>query len=126
MEEFINLTRSFLNEGISGELWYQNIKDHILAIILYGSTAKGTRRTDSDIDLLFILPIEIEEKYTEGEYFINYGGYQFNIVMRSIEGLRNIADGEHDSFQAEVFRKNTILWEKNDEVRELIERIKSM
>jgi len=36
---------------------------------LYGSVAKGTNRGDSDIDILLIVPLEVEQTYTSGEYF---------------------------------------------------------
>jgi len=125
MEKFLSEIKSFLDEIIINEEWYQNIKKDLKAIVLYGSAAKGINRHDSDIDLLFILPIEIEEKYTKGEYFYQYRGQEFNIVIRSIEKLREITSGKPDLFQAEIFRKNIIIWEKDSEVKNLINKIVS-
>lgn len=123
MKNILNTLQDFLETRISQETWYLDIKDYLKAVILYGSRAKGTNRPDSDIDLLFILPIEIEEKYTTGEYFVKYADYEFNIVMRSIEKLRKLAEGKHDAFQAEVFRDSIIVWEKDNEVKGFIENI---
>lgn len=126
MEKIISQINKFLKEEIVTELWYQNIQKYLKAIVLYGSVAKGTNRPDSDIDLLFILPIAIEEEFTKGEYVYTFEGKEFNIVIRSIERLRKIADGEKDPFQAEIFRKSIIVWEKDNEVSVLIDRITNM
>ena len=101
MDDFRLLIDDFLEKCVTQESWYKNIQDYLKAIILYGSVAKGTNWPDSDIDFLFILPLAVEEKYTTGEYFLNYDNQEFNIVMRSMEKLRQLATGPHDSFQAE-------------------------
>jgi hypothetical protein len=103
--------------------WYRETSEHLKSIVFYGSRAKRTNRKDSDIDLLFIMPIEIEEKHTEGEYSYEFGGQEINIVIRSIERLRDIAAGEHDSFQAEIFRNSEIMWQRDSEADELIKLI---
>ncbi len=123
MQDFLSLIYQFLDKVVSKENWYKNIKDELKAVVLYGSVAKGTNRPDSDIDLLFILPLAVEEKYTTGEYFFNYRGQEFNIVMRSIEKLRDLAVGERDKFQAEIFRDSKIVWQKDEEVKDLIAKI---
>ena len=115
-----NLARDFLKNKLTNENWYRNIEKNIKAVVLYGSVAKGTNKPDSDIDLLIILPLEDEEKFTDGEYFIEYGDHEFNIVMRSVERLRKIAHEEHDQFQTEVFRNSLILLSKGEEVKDLI------
>lgn len=122
-QKALEIVQQFLDKEIVLKKWYQDIKPHLKAIILYGSVAKGTDREDSDIDLLFIIPIEIEEKYTKGEYIYKYEDQEINIVIRSIEGLRRIASGEFDSFQAEVFRDSEIIWQKDDETKKLIDKI---
>ena len=123
MDTVLNKTKEFLDTVVTKEIWYQDVKPFIEAIVLYGSVAKGTNRPDSDIDLLFILPRQIEEKFTTCEYFFIYEKQEFNIVMRSIEKLRTIAKGKHDTFQAEIFRSSLIIQEKNSEVRDLIHAI---
>ncbi len=120
MEKYQELIKDFLKKRIISELWYQDIEGYLKAIILYGSVAKGTNRSDSDIDLLFILPIDVEKKYTKGEYVYQYNGKEYNIVIRSIEKLREIAGGKPDLFQAEIFRKSIVVWKKDDEVSKLI------
>ena len=67
-DQAIQLANEFLGTEITQEEWFKNIKPSIKALILYGSTAKGTNREDSDIDILIILPLEQEEKHTVGEY----------------------------------------------------------
>jgi len=103
--------------------WFQESQPDVSAILLYGSVAKGTNRPDSDIDLLVIMPLEIEKKYTEGEYIYRFHGQEINIVIRSIEKLRKIAKGPHDDFQAEIFRESKIIWQRDDEVFLLISKI---
>lgn len=118
-EEAIQIANEFIENELKKESWFQDIEKNIKAIIFYGSRAKGTNREDSDIDLLIILPIENENKYTKGEYSFNFKGFEINIVMRSIEKLRTI-DFSKDEFQKEVFRDCEILYEKDSEVKELI------
>jgi predicted nucleotidyltransferase len=119
--------KTFLNKFIkltlSEEDWYKNIKGSIKAIIFYGSRAKGTNREDSDYDILIILPLKTEQKFTKGEYFYDLEGQKLNIVVRSIERLRSIAKDKTDQFQKEVFRKSIIIYENDLEVRSLLEEI---
>lgn len=118
--EAIEIIREFIENRMESEKWYQDIKTYLKAIILYGSVAKGINRLDSDIDVMFILPLEMEEKYMKGEYFFEYKNNEINIVIRSIERLRKIAEGKYDPFQAEVFRESEIIWQKDDEVCALL------
>lgn len=121
--EAIKIVNEFISDQLESEKWYQDIRPELKAIILYGSVVKGTNNEDSDIDILFILPIKIEEKYTQGEYSYNYKGEEVNIVIRSIEKLGEIARGEFDAFQVEIFRESEIIWQKDNEVNELLYRI---
>ncbi|MEI6810504.1 MAG: nucleotidyltransferase domain-containing protein [Candidatus Nomurabacteria bacterium] len=70
--EALQLIREFLESDLKQEEWFCNIQEYIKAIVLYGSVAKGMNTDSSDIDVLVILPLEIEEKYTQGEYFYKY------------------------------------------------------
>lgn len=116
----IRITSQFINDEFPGQAWYRQAKPYIRAILLYGSVAKGTNRPDSDIDLLIFMPLEIEEKYTTGEYVYPYKGYEINVVIRSIERLRKIAAVHRDPFQKEVFRESVILEATDDEVEQLL------
>ena len=119
----IKIVKGFKRSLLTRESWFIKIKPYIKAIILYGSIAKGTNRPDSDIDVLIITPLKIEEKYTKGEYVYQYKKYKINIVLRSIERLRRLAK-KPTRLQAEVFRKARIIWEKDKEVKRLIEKIR--
>lgn len=121
--EAINIIKEFVEFTLIHESWYKNILLHIKAVLLYGSIAKAENRLDSDIDILIVIPLKIEEKYTKGEYFYKYKGYEINIVLRSIEKMRKLASGTKDAFQTEVFRKSEIIAENDNEVRELIQKI---
>ena len=121
--EALKLVRSFIEKELINEKWYLNIKPHVKAMVLYGSVAKELNRPDSDIDFLIFVPLEIEEKYTSGEYFFTFENYEINIVLRSIELLRKLAT-ERNDFEAEVFKGSEIIWERDSEVRDLIKRIK--
>lgn len=123
--EAIELVKGFIELELRNEGWYKNIKEHLSAVILYGSVAKGANRPDSDIDVLLILPLEIEEKYTIGEYYYQFKGEEINIVIRSIEKLRKIAEKNNDQFQKEIFRDAEIIWSMNREVDKLLEVITS-
>ncbi len=85
------IINEFLNNNLKDD-WFLKIKPYIKAIILYGSVAKETNKLDSDIDILFIVPLKIEEECTSGEYFYQYSNEEINIVLRSIEKLRKIAE----------------------------------
>lgn len=122
--EASQLVREFLDGDFKQEEWFKNIQEYSKAIVLYGSVVKRMNTIDSDIDVLVILPLEIEEKYTEGEYVYMYKKYEINIVCRSIEKLRELAKlEEKDLFQREVFRDSEIIWSKDDEVKKLIEAL---
>lgn len=117
--EAVQVAKRFIAKKISKEEWFKNIESDIKAVLLYGSRAKETNHEDSDIDLLIILPLESEKKFTKGEYVYEYGGNEINIVLRSVEKLRSI-DFTKDEFQKEVFRDCEFLMESDDEVRRLL------
>jgi len=121
-EEALLIVKEFMESELSKKKWYVHVKKSIKAIVLYGSVAKGLNRPDSDIDLLIILPLATEEKHTTGEYVYIFKGYEINIVLRSIERLRKLAK-TNDAFQAEVFRRSKILWEKDKDAQDLIRQI---
>lgn len=121
--EAVELIKGFIKDELPKEQWYQYIAKDIKAIVFYGSRAKETNRPDSDVDILIIVPLETEKKYTTGEYNITYEGWEINIVLRSIEKMRTIAADGNDKFQAEVFRGSEVVWESDDEVRNLIDAI---
>jgi len=123
--EAIKLSKKFIDEILKKEDWYIRTKNKTKAIILYGSTARGTNTDNSDIDLLFFMPLEIEKSYTKGEYFYNYGEEEFNIVIRSIERLRFSAKNKYDEFQDNVFCGHEMLFSADDEVAMLISIIHS-
>lgn len=119
--EAIQLVKEFYTEELKKEEWFKDVQDFTKAVILYGSVSKGTHNPDSDIDVLIIMPLAIEEKYTKGEYAYAYKNFEINIVCRSIETLRTLAKlDEKDLFQREVFRCSEIIWERDDEVIKLI------
>lgn len=119
----LKIINNFIHERLNTQKWYRDIYPYIEAIVFYGSTAKGKNRVDSDIDILIFVPLEIEEKFTKGEYVYSYNDREINIVLRSIEGLERIAQGPHDPFQSEVFREAQIIFEKSNSVRNLIDII---
>lgn len=122
----IELYKEFLCANLQNENWFQEIKEYIYATLLYGSVAKGTNREDSDIDILMIVPLAIEERYTGGEYFYKFQNQEINIVLRSIEKLRQIAKDKKDAFQKEVFRESIIINSKDDKVKTLLKEINSI
>ncbi len=122
-EKALEIIKDFIKEILPSEVWYKNITHHIKAIILYGSVAKGINRPDSDIDILIVLPLEIEEKYTKGEYCYKYQNQEINIVMRSEERLKILAS-KYDNFQAEVFKECEFIWRKDDKIEKIINEIK--
>lgn len=124
-KQAVELVRKFIESELNKESWYQNIKEYLSAIILYGSVAKGINRIDSDVDILFFLPLEIEEKYTTGEYVYQFEGREINIVIRSIENLHKIAKDGSDKFQKEVFRGAEIIWSRGCEIDKLLRLINS-
>lgn len=124
-EQAIELSKNFVEHFLPGVEWYKNIQPHIVGILLYGSVAKETHRPDSDIDILIIVPLEIEGKYTEGEYFYDYHGHTINIVLRSIERMRRIAKDHNDKLQKEVFKGSEII-KADKELTTLLEKISNI
>ena len=121
--ETIKLIRRFIAEELPQAEWYQKIAGAVKAVIFYGSRAKGVNRPDSDIDILLIVPLEVEKKYTAGEYVFQYEGQEINIVLRSIERMRKIAEEGKDVSEAEVFRGSEVIWKSDNEVQNLIDKI---
>jgi predicted nucleotidyltransferase len=122
-DQAIGIAKDFLKTELEKEGWFIEIKPSIKAFVLYGSMAKGTNKSDSDVDIMVILPLEQEEKYTKGEYFYDYKGFKVNIVLRSIEKLRKIASEKKDIFQKEIFRKVEVLIDNDGEVSDLLKKI---
>ncbi len=120
----IEIIKKFISSDLKKEKWYQNIKHHIKAIVFYGSTAKELNKPDSDLDILIFVPLEIEHRYTKGEYYYSFNKRKINIVLRSIERLRKIAKENKNRIEAEVFRDSEIIFESDSEVRILIRKIK--
>lgn len=121
--EALQIARQFIDEELLTLPWFQQTKKYIRGIVLYGSTAKGSNRPDSDIDILIFMPLAVEEQHTTGEYFYSYQGRVINIVIRSIERLRKVAQERSDAFQKEVFRKSVIIDSVDEEIPELLKRI---
>ena len=117
--EAIAILNEYIETSLPGSKWYQLIRPFIKAIVFYGSTARGLNKPESDLDILIFVPLEIEEKYTKGEYFYKYNGREINIVLRSIEKMRKLSQ-ENDR---EVFKDCEILYESDIEIRELINKI---
>jgi len=121
-DQAVRIYRRFVDEKLKHEQWYGDIEAHIKATLLYGSVAKGLNREDSDIDILIIIPLAVEEEYTKGEYFYSYQGNVINIVLRSIEKLRIVASEKNDIYQKEIFRYAHII-DIDSEVNELLFKI---
>jgi predicted nucleotidyltransferase len=119
----IKIAKDFLKTEPEKEDWFLKVKPSVKAFVLYGSMAKGINKPDSDIDIMVILPLEQEEKYTKGEYFYDYKGFKINIVLRSIEKLRKIAEEKKDLFQKEIFRKSEVLMDSDGEASNLLKEI---
>ncbi|MCX6723200.1 MAG: nucleotidyltransferase domain-containing protein [Candidatus Staskawiczbacteria bacterium] len=122
-EQAIDLAKEFLSVELKKEDWFVKIKPFSKASVLYGSVAKETNKPDSDIDILLILPLDKEKEYTKGEYSYNYKDFKINIVLRSIEKLRKIAEDKNDLLQKEIFRKSKILTDTGGKVTNLLKEI---
>ena len=125
-KEAIELLKKFIEIRLPKLKWYNQIKPHIKAVVFYGSTAKEINRPDSDLDILIFIPLNIETKYTKGEYFYKFNSREINIVIRSIDRLRKLGKEQNNLFEAEVFRKCKILYESDSEVKNLIKKIKKI
>ena len=122
----IKIAKDFINTNFEKEGWFLKVEPSVKAFVLYGSVAKKTNKSDSDIDITIILPLEQEKKYTKGEYFYDYRGFKINIVLRSIEKLREIASEKKDLFQKEIFRKAEVLMDSDGEVTNLLKEIEKI
>jgi len=122
-KQAIKIAKDFLKTELEKEDWFIKVKPFVKAFVLYGSVAKETNKPDSDIDILIILPLEQEKKNTKGEYVYDYKSFNINIVLRSIEKLREIASEKKDLFQKEIFRKSEVLMDTDGEVANLLNEI---
>lgn len=123
--EAINIANNYLETELPKFDWYQSVEPAISAILMFGSTGRGENRPDSDIDILIFVPLEIEEEFTTGEYMYEYEGREINIVLRSIERLRKLADGPCNQFETNVFAGTEILEDDTGEVTRLIELMRT-
>ncbi len=124
--EALKIVRRFVDEELPKFTWYQQTRSRIKATALYGPTAKGMNRPDSDIDILIFMPLAEEEMHTTGEYFYSFQNREINIVIRSIERLRKIAEEKSDAFQKEVFRESVVIESADDEVAKLLKAIQAI
>jgi inorganic pyrophosphatase len=116
------IVKDFLETELEKE-WFNKIKPSVKAFVLYGSMVKGTNKPESDIDIMIILPLEQEKAHTKGEYFYDYKDQKINIVLRSIEKLKKIAEDKNDLFQKEIFREAEVLSDTDGEVCKLLKEI---
>jgi len=121
--QVIKIAKDFLGKELEKEDWFVKVKPFIKAFVLYGSVAKETNKPNSDIDIMMILPLEQEKKYTKGEYFYDYKSFKINIVLRSLKKLRKIALEKKDIFQREIFRRAEVLMDTDGEVTNLLKEI---
>lgn len=124
-KQAIKIYKAFSKKVLVNEQWYKDISPFVAAVLLYGSVAKGVNRSNSDIDILLIVPLAIEEKFTAGEYIYQFDTHEINIVLRSVEKIRRIADEQKDTFQKEVFR-DTVIIDSSKEVEHLLARISNI
>lgn len=118
-DQAIGVASRFLEQILPKDYWYQKVSEDTKAILMYGSVAKETNSHKSDIDIMVILPLESEKKYTEGEYVYKFEGHEVNVVLRSIEKLRTI-NFSKDNFQQEIFLNCVFLFESDDEIRNIL------
>ncbi len=119
----ITILKDYIKTDLPKLDWFNQVKKDLKAIVFYGSTAKELNRPDSDLDMLMFMPLEIETQYTKGEYLYTYQGREINLVIRSIERLRELGREQNDPFEAEIFRNCEILYESDPECGDLIKRI---
>lgn len=122
----LKIVRRFIDEELPKLTWYQQTKTHIKATVLYGSIAKGLNRPDSDIDILIFMPLAEEERHTAGEYSYMFQDREINIVIRSVERLRKLAQEKSDTFQKEVFRESVVIDSVDEEVPVLLKVIQEI
>jgi len=80
-------------------------------IVLFGSHARGTAGTDSDVDLLIILPFEGKAVAKAVEIRLKIRpGFPIDLIVRTPEKVRErLAMG--DGFLREILQTGTVLYE---------------
>ena len=82
-------------------------------IVLYGSTARGTRRDDSDIDVAVIFDrFEGNALKTASRLCRLSGEISFDDVNVEIEPLLCIASDDRSGFVEEILRTGEVLFER--------------
>jgi predicted nucleotidyltransferase len=83
-------------------------------IILFGSYAYGTPNTDSDVDILVVMPAYSELRQAFRISQACEACFPLDIIVRTPENMRwRLAEG--DSFLREITARGKVLYEKADE-----------
>jgi len=116
-KEAIVVLKEFIALILVNEEWYKSCVNVIELIILYGSVAHQTNRIDSDIDIALFMPLDYEHRFTKGEYFYNFEGYEINIVIKSTERLHAQIERGITVQDKHVFTDVEIIFAKDRTIR---------
>jgi predicted nucleotidyltransferase len=82
-------------------------------IILFGSYAYGTRRPDSDVDILVIMPARNQLDQAYKIHTTLLPPFPLDIIVRTPQNMKQrLAEG--DAFHTEIMSKGKVLYEKSD------------
>jgi predicted nucleotidyltransferase len=98
-------------------------KENLMAIVLFGSAARGDFSQSSDIDLFLILKDSIENKRQRILYFYEKVGYEFENHFLSPIILTQKELSESFSFCVGILKDSKVLYDNANIVRELIKMI---
>jgi predicted nucleotidyltransferase len=81
-------------------------------VILFGSYANGTPNSDSDVDVLVIMPFEGKAALmaTEIMNMVNHPGYPVDLIVRTPEQISDRLDKD-DFFIRDVIERGKVFYE---------------
>jgi len=97
--------------------------EHLLAIVLFGSAARGDFSQSSDIDLLLILKDSIASKRQRILDFYEKVGYEFESHFLSPIILTKKEMKQFSSFYVGILKDCQVIYDNGNIVRELIKLI---
>ena len=121
---FIFIFKEKMEEALNEFIEHWKSKRRVVGILLTGSYAVEQQNRNSDIDIRLIIN-NTNGKSIKGLTTIN--GYKFSYLGRSAESTKKKFSSDflnYNKFEARIFTIGKILYDRKDEVRNLIETAK--
>ncbi len=106
------MTNNKVRKTIIKEVFSQHKKKNLLAIILFGSRARGDFREDSDYDICVYLKNK-EINFTKSFSELNYNGYPITITFIDKKNFNHLYEKRHPHLYC-TFRDGLAIYQKDE------------